>query len=72
MCFTPFNKQAMRLAEPTYDDEIRFTADVLGFKGPATEFNVLEGLWNARVTSHMPLAEVSQRSPSSGSSARSS
>jgi len=59
VCFTPFNKQAMRMAEPTYDDEILFTSNVLGFKGLATEFNVLEGLWNARVTSHIPLAEVS-------------
>jgi 4-hydroxythreonine-4-phosphate dehydrogenase len=58
-CFTPFNKQAMRMAEPTYDDEILFTSNVLGFKGLATEFNVLEGLWNARVTSHIPLKEVS-------------
>ena len=59
VCFTPFNKQAMRMAEPTYDDEILFTSNVLGFKGLATEFNVLEGLWNARVTSHVPLARVS-------------
>jgi 4-hydroxythreonine-4-phosphate dehydrogenase len=59
VCFTPFNKQAMRMAEPTYDDEILFTSNVLGFKGLATEFNVLDNLWNARVTSHIPLAEVS-------------
>ena len=59
MCFTPFNKQAMRLAQPPYEDEIGFTSGVLGFKGAATEFNILEGLWNARVTSHIPLAEVS-------------
>jgi 4-hydroxythreonine-4-phosphate dehydrogenase len=58
VCFTPFNKQAMRLAEPTYEDEIGFTAGVLGTTGPATEFNILEGLWNARVTSHVPLEEV--------------
>jgi 4-hydroxythreonine-4-phosphate dehydrogenase len=59
VCFTPFNKQAMRMAEPGYDDEILFTSKVLGFNGVATEFNVLEGLWNARVTSHIPLKEVS-------------
>ena len=59
VCFTPFNKQAMRLADPSYDDEIRFTAGVLGFGGVATEFNVLEKLWNARVTSHIPLSRVS-------------
>lgn len=59
VCFTPFNKQANRMSEPGYDDEILFTSKVLGFKGVATEFNVLEGLWNARVTSHIPLKDVS-------------
>ena len=59
VCFTPFNKQAMRLAHPPYEDEIGFTSGVLDFRGAATEFNVLEGLWNARVTSHIPLAKVS-------------
>jgi 4-hydroxythreonine-4-phosphate dehydrogenase len=59
VCFTPFNKQAMRLAHPPYEDEIGFTSGVLGFKGVASEFNILEGLWNARVTSHIPLARVS-------------
>jgi len=33
VCFTPFNKQAMRLAEPTYEDEIGFTAGVLAPPG---------------------------------------
>jgi 4-hydroxythreonine-4-phosphate dehydrogenase len=59
VCFTPFNKQAMRLAHPPYEDEIGFTSGVLGFRGAATEFNILEGLWNARVTSHIPLSKVS-------------
>ena len=58
VCFTPFNKQAMRLADPSYDDEIGFTAGELGTHGAASEFNILEGLWNARVTSHVPLAKV--------------
>jgi 4-hydroxythreonine-4-phosphate dehydrogenase len=58
VCFTPFNKNAMRLAHPVYDDEISFSADVVGLDGPASEFNVLDQLWNARVTSHIPLAEV--------------
>jgi 4-hydroxythreonine-4-phosphate dehydrogenase len=58
VCFTPFNKQAMRLADASYDDEIGFTSGVLGFRGVATEFNILEGLWNARVTSHVPLSKV--------------
>src|SRR5256885_2780914 len=57
-CALPiFNKQAMRLADPSYDDEIGFTAGAIGFKGVATEFNVLDKLWNARVTSHIPLSK---------------
>jgi 4-hydroxythreonine-4-phosphate dehydrogenase len=58
VCFTPFNKRAMRLAHPPYDDEISYSAGVLGVAGPASEFNILDRLWNARVTSHVPLAEV--------------
>jgi len=58
VCFTPFNKKAMRLAYPGYDDEIRFVADAIGWTGPAREFNILEALWNARVTSHIPLSGV--------------
>ena len=56
--FTPFNKQALRLGGMTFDDELRFAADFLGYTGPHGEFNVLDQLWNARVTSHLPLAEV--------------
>ncbi|RIY02030.1 4-hydroxythreonine-4-phosphate dehydrogenase PdxA [Aureimonas flava] len=57
--FTPFNKQAMRFAYEGYDDEIRFVVDVTGFRGKVREFNVLERVWNARVTSHIPLKDVS-------------
>ncbi len=60
VCFTPFNKQAMRLALASYDDEIRFTADALGTATAATEFNILDRIWNARVTSHVPLSAVSK------------
>jgi 4-hydroxy-L-threonine phosphate dehydrogenase PdxA len=59
VCFTPFNKKAMRYAYPGYDDEIRFVSDVLSFQGKMREFNVLERVWNARVTSHIPLSAVS-------------
>jgi 4-hydroxythreonine-4-phosphate dehydrogenase len=61
VCFTPFNKQAMRLARADYDDEIAFSAEVAGLKTPASEFNVLGELWNARVTSHIPLKDVAAR-----------
>jgi 4-hydroxythreonine-4-phosphate dehydrogenase len=59
--FTPFNKAAMRMAYPAYDDEIRFVKNVLGEEYLASEFNVLDRLWNARVTSHVPLSEVAAR-----------
>jgi 4-hydroxythreonine-4-phosphate dehydrogenase len=61
VCFTPFNKQAMRLARADYDDEIAFSAEVVGLKTPASEFNVLGRLWNARVTSHIPFRDVASR-----------
>jgi len=56
--FSPFNKAAMRMAHGSYEDEIVFTAEMIGFDGQAKEFNILDGLWNARVTSHVPLSKV--------------
>ena len=61
VCFTPFNKKAMRLARESYDDDIAFSAEVVGLKAPASEFNVLGRLWNARVTSHIALKDVSSK-----------
>ena len=58
VCFTPFNKAAMKLADPEYGDEIVYTSARLGFQGAASEFNILGSLWNARVTSHVPLSGV--------------
>jgi 4-hydroxythreonine-4-phosphate dehydrogenase len=58
VCFTPFNKAAMRLAHPSYEDEVVFLSEVLGHSGMASEFNVLDRVWNARVTSHVPLSAV--------------
>jgi 4-hydroxythreonine-4-phosphate dehydrogenase len=59
ICFTPFNKQALHLAGNPFEDEMQLAAHELGFDGPHGEFNVLEKIWNARVTSHVPLAKVS-------------
>jgi 4-hydroxythreonine-4-phosphate dehydrogenase len=58
VAWTPFNKAAMRLAHAAYEDEIVFTAEMLGFAGTASEFNILPTLWNARVTSHVPIGKV--------------
>ena len=56
--FTPFNKAAMRMAEDDYVDEIGFVNRTIGATRPGSEFNVLDEVWNARVTSHIPLSEV--------------
>ncbi|WP_180900604.1 4-hydroxythreonine-4-phosphate dehydrogenase PdxA [Martelella soudanensis] len=60
VCYTPFNKKAMRYAHPGYDDESRFITGLLRLDdGGVREFNVLQQIWNARVTSHIPLKDVS-------------
>lgn len=59
--FTPFNKAAMRLAHPAYEDETTFTTEMLGFAGMASEFNILPKLWNARVTSHLAVSDIAGR-----------
>ena len=56
--FSPFNKASMRLAHPSYEDEVVFLNEVLEFDGVAQEFNILPDLWNARVTSHVPISGV--------------
>ncbi|WP_218961094.1 4-hydroxythreonine-4-phosphate dehydrogenase PdxA [Ruegeria sediminis] len=56
--FTPFNKHAMRLAKSDYVDEIGFINATINAKRSGREFNVLDEVWNARVTSHIPLREV--------------
>ena len=58
VCYTPFNKRAMRFAHPGYDDESRFISKLLRLDGRVREFNVLDTVWNARVTSHIPLKDV--------------
>jgi 4-hydroxythreonine-4-phosphate dehydrogenase len=59
--FTPFNKHSMRLARPSYVDEIGYIDAVLAAPRSGREFNVLDEVWNARVTSHVPLREVADR-----------
>ena len=56
--FTPFNKLALKRAGNPYPDEIRWASDLLGWNGACSEYNKLDDLWNARVTSHEPLRAV--------------
>lgn len=59
ICFAPLNKQAMHLAGNPFADEMRFFAHILEVEGPIGEINVIDNLWISRVTSHIPLSEVS-------------
>jgi len=39
-------------------DEIGFARDFFGIDTAASEFNIAHGMWNGRVTSHVPMKEV--------------
>jgi 4-hydroxythreonine-4-phosphate dehydrogenase len=58
-CFAPLNKSALRLGGMHQEDELRWFAEFLNYKGVCGELNVLQDLWTSRVTSHVPLKEVS-------------
>lgn len=60
LCFAPLNKTALRMGGMHAEDELRWFAELMKFEGVCGELNVLENLWTARVTSHIPLKEVSQ------------
>lgn len=57
--FAPLNKQAMKLAGMSHSDELRYFADLLGYRGSTSEINICGKLWTSRVTSHIPLRAVS-------------
>jgi 4-hydroxythreonine-4-phosphate dehydrogenase len=59
VCYTPFNKSAMRKSYSDYEDEVSFSAEHLGLPAVGiAEFNIQPRLWSARVTSHVPLSRV--------------
>ena len=58
LCFMPFNKAALHAAGLGVEDESRWARKHIGYAGRTSEFNVIDGMWNARVTSHIPLKAV--------------
>lgn len=58
LCFAPLNKTALRLGGMHQEDELRWFAERLNYRGVCGELNVLEKLWTARVTSHVALRDV--------------
>ncbi len=60
LCFAPLNQGALRAGGMHQEDEMRWFAELLDYHGVCGELNVLENLWTSRVTSHVPLKEVSE------------
>ncbi|HEY0266528.1 MAG TPA: 4-hydroxythreonine-4-phosphate dehydrogenase PdxA [Rhizomicrobium sp.] len=60
ICFAPLNKQAMKTGGMDFEDELHFFADWFGVTDYFCEFNTLGALWTSRISSHVPLAEVSK------------
>ena len=57
-CFSPLNKAAMKAGGYNFPSEHEFFAELYGLKTHYSEMNVLDNLWNIRVTSHVPLKDV--------------
>lgn len=58
MVFGPLNKTCLKMAGMTEEDELRWFAKQLSFKGTTSEINIAGPLWTARVTSHVGLEKV--------------
>ena len=56
--FMPFNKESMHLGGNEFADELGFARSFFDLKTPASEFNVANGMWNGRVTSHVAMKDV--------------
>ncbi len=59
--FAPLNKHSLHEAGMGTSDELHWFVEQLGFDGPVCEFNVLDGLWTSRVTSHIAHREVADQ-----------
>jgi 4-hydroxythreonine-4-phosphate dehydrogenase len=59
MVFAPLNKASLHAGGLQHEDETRYLQDVMAYDGTVGELNVMDGLWTSRVTSHIPLKDVS-------------
>lgn len=57
--FAPLNKASMKMAGYKFESEQMLFAHYFNWTEPFGEVNVLDDLWTARVTSHIPIKEVS-------------
>lgn len=57
-CFAPLNKAALKAGGYDFHSEHELFAHYYGVSKEYGEVNVMNGVWNIRVTSHMPLKDV--------------
>ena len=53
-----FNKEAMHSVGLGVEDETQWARLRTGAQGVLASLTVIDGMWNARVTSHVPLKDV--------------
>ena len=58
--FAPFNKESMHRAGSEHYSELELFKEQFDRPDITGEFNVLDGMWLARVTSHIPVAEIAR------------
>lgn len=56
--FAPFNKESMHRAGSSHYSELELFKEQFDRADIPGEFNIMDGLWIARVTSHIPVAEI--------------
>ncbi|MCU6791256.1 4-hydroxythreonine-4-phosphate dehydrogenase PdxA [Paenibacillus sp. WQ 127069] len=57
--YAPINKEALHRGGFHFQDELHFFASLLNCKEGFSEINVMGDLWFTRITSHVPLKQVS-------------
>jgi 4-hydroxy-L-threonine phosphate dehydrogenase PdxA/uncharacterized membrane protein YsdA (DUF1294 family) len=57
--FAPFNKTSLKMGGNDLSSELEYLARACGVTRGYCEINVLDGIWSTRVTSHIPISEVS-------------
>lgn len=58
LVFAPFNKESMHRAGSDHYSELELFKQEFNRPDIHGEFNIMDGLWIARVTSHIPVAEI--------------
>jgi len=60
-CFAPLNKAAMKMGGHKFESEQMLFAHHFNWTEPFGEVNVFDDLWSSRVTSHIPIKDVSNK-----------